>query len=210
MWEKAKDFIVKAFTIIFCATIVIWILQNFDTHFNMVSDSSKSILAAIGGIAAPVFKPLGFGDWRAATALITGLTAKEAVVSTLQMLTGDAGLSSIFTTHLAALSFLIFTLLYMPCVAAMAAIRREFDSTVKSIYMMIYQTAFAYAAAFCVYNAGRLMGFGRDAAPGIAEIIIGIFLVAAIVCVALYLILSKNHCCANCSKCAKNSKNKSF
>lgn len=210
MWEKAKDFIVKAFTIIFCATIVIWILQNFDTHFNMVSDSSKSILAAIGGIAAPVFKPLGFGDWRAATALITGLTAKEAVVSTLQMLTGDAGLSSIFTTHLAALSFLIFTLLYMPCVAAMAAIRREFDSTVKSIYMMIYQTAFAYAAAFCVYNAGRLMGFGRDAAPGIAEIIIGIFLVAAIVCVALYLILSKNHCSANCSKCAKNSKNKSF
>lgn len=206
MWEKAKDFIVKAFTIIFCATVIIWVLQNFDLHFNMTNDASKSILAVVGGLAAPIFKPLGFGDWRAATALVTGLTAKEAVVSTLQMLTGDAGLASVFSTQLAAFSFLIFTLLYMPCVAAMAAIRREFNSTLKSVYMMIYQTAFAYAAAFCVYNAGRLMGFGRKFTPGIAEITIGIVLIGAITAAVLYLVYKRNTGCGDCEKCKKCTK----
>lgn len=127
MWEKAKDFVVKAFTIIFVATIIVWVLQNFSTHLSIVTDSSDSILAAIGQVIAPVFAPLGFGDWRAATALITGLMAKETVVSTLAVLmnVGEPAmlvpvLSQLFTP-LAAVSFLVFTLLYMPCVAAMAA-----------------------------------------------------------------------------------------
>jgi len=213
MWEKAKDFIVKAFTIIFCATVVIWILQNFDLHFNMTDDASKSILAFVGGLAAPIFKPLGFGDWRAATALVTGLTAKEAVVSTIQMLTGEAGLASVFTTPLCAFSFLIFTLLYMPCVAAMAAIRREFNSTLKSVYMMLYQTAFAYTAAFCVYNAGRVMGFGRNCAPTLSEIIIGIVLIVLITAAVLYLICKKNSGetdCKNGKICADRTKDSSF
>lgn len=213
MWEKAKDFIVKAFTIIFCATVIIWVLQNFDLHFNMTNDASKSILAVVGGLAAPIFKPLGFGDWRAATALVTGLTAKEAVVSTIQMLTGEAGLASVFTTPLCAFSFLIFTLLYMPCVAAMAAIRREFNSTLKSVYMMLYQTAFAYAAAFCVYNAGRVMGFGRNFAPTLSEIIIGIVLIVLITAAVLYLICKKNSGetdCKNGKICADRTKDSSF
>ena len=120
MWEKAKDFVVKAFTIIFVATIIVWVLQNFSTHLSIVTDSSDSILAAIGQVIAPVFAPLGFGDWRAATALITGLMAKETVVSTLAVLmnVGEPAmlvpvLSQLFTP-LAAVSFLVFTLLYMP------------------------------------------------------------------------------------------------
>ena len=117
MWEKAKDFVVKAFTIIFMATIIVWVLQNFSTHFSIVTDSSDSILAAIGQVIAPFFAPLGFGDWRAATALVTGLMAKETVVSTLAVLmnVGEPSmlvpvLSQLFT--LAAVSFLVFTLLY--------------------------------------------------------------------------------------------------
>lgn len=166
MWDKAKDFINKAFTIIFVSTIVIWLLQHFDIRFNMVSDSSSSILAAIGRFIAPIFAPLGFGDWRICTALITGLTAKEAVVSTLAVLTGAGGdtsaLASILShmfTPLAAFSALTFTLLYMPCMAATAAIKRELGSTKNAVLAMTYQTILAWLVAFTVFNVGKLLGF---------------------------------------------------
>lgn len=160
MWDKAKDFIRRAFTIIFVATIVIWFLQTFNWSFDMVDDSSKSILASIGSFVAPVFAPLGFGDWRSSTALITGLTAKEAVVSTLSVLMNSAEpavLQTLFTP-LAAFAFLCFTLLYMPCVAALAATRRELNSRKAALMAMAYQTGVAWIVAFIVYQGGRLIG----------------------------------------------------
>ena len=158
MWDKAKDFIHKAFTVIFVATIIIWVLQSFDTRFNVVDDSAHSMLAMLGSFIAPLFAPLGFGNWMASTALVTGLTAKEAVVSTLTVLTGAAdsaglaaALGQIFAPK-AALSFLVFTLLYMPCVAAFAAIRREYGSGIKAVGIMAAQTGIAWCVAFCVYH----------------------------------------------------------
>ncbi len=161
MWEKAWDFICRAFTVIFAATIVIWFLQNFDIRLNVVGQGSgDSLLAIIGTWLAPVFAPLGFGDWRVATALVTGLMAKEAVISTLGVLMGvganlgSAALSSLFTLP-SALSFLVFCLLYTPCVAALAALRRELGSGVKTVLVMVSQCCVAWLAAFCVYT---LMG----------------------------------------------------
>ncbi len=163
MMQKAKDFIKKAFTIIFIATIVIWFLQNFDFRINQVVDSSDSILALLGSFIAPIFKPLGFGDWRASTALITGLMAKETVVSTLSVLLniGDAsglalGLSKLFTP-LSAFSFIVFTLLYMPCVATFAAIKREMNSLKSAIGAMAMQTGVAWVVTFIIYHIGRLI-----------------------------------------------------
>lgn len=153
MWEKAKDFIVKAFTIIFVASVIIWMLQSFDWGFNAVEDSANSILASIGTAIAPVFAPLGFGDWRASTALITGITAKESVVSTLNVLAG-ASFGGMFT-QLSAMSFLVFTLLYMPCVAAFAAMKREIGLK-RAIFSVGYETLFAYVAALLVYQIGSL------------------------------------------------------
>ena len=152
MWEKARDFLQKAFTIIFLATVIIWFLQSFDWQLNPVADSAQSLLSTIGRWIAPVFRPLGFSDWRVATALITGFTAKEAVVSTLGVLlgTGTAELAGALTglfTPAAALSFLTFTLLYTPCVAAVAAIRRELHSTVKTLGVVVFQCAIAWVAA---------------------------------------------------------------
>ena len=165
MWDKAKDFVVKAFTIIFMATIIVWVLQNFGAGFRPVTDSADSLLAMLGQLLAPVFAPLGFGDWRAATALVTGLMAKETVVSTLAVLmnVGDPAmlapvLSQLFTP-LAAVSFLVFTLLYMPCVAAMAAVRRELGSLRGAVTAMAFQTGVAWVVAFLVYHAGVLLGF---------------------------------------------------
>ncbi len=163
MWEKAKDFIHRAFTIIFLASIVIWFLQSLDWSLRLVQDSSNSMLASIGGLIAPVFKPLGFSDWRASTALITGFTAKESVVSTLTVLTGAAGdlelstaLSTIFTSQAAALSFLTFTILYMPCVAAFAASKRELGSLKSAIGAAAFQTGMAYVTAILVYFVANL------------------------------------------------------
>ncbi len=163
MWEKAKDFIHRAFTIIFLASIVIWFLQSLDWSLRLVQDSSNSMLASIGGLIAPVFKPLGFSDWRASTALITGFTAKESVVSTLTVLTGAAGdlelstaLSTIFTSQAAALSFLTFTILYMPCVAAFAASKRELGSLKSAIEAAAFQTGMAYVTAILVYFVANL------------------------------------------------------
>lgn len=157
MWEKAWDFIRRAFTVIFAATIVIWFLQNFDVRLNVVGQGSgDSLLAIIGTWLAPIFAPLGFGDWRVATALVTGLMAKEAVISTLGVLMGvganlgSAALGSLFTLP-SAVSFLVFCLLYTPCVAALAALRRELGSGVKTVLVMISQCCVAWLAAFCVY-----------------------------------------------------------
>ena len=156
MWEKAWDFIRRAFTVIFAATIVIWFLQHFDVRLNVVGEgSTDSLLAIIGTWIAPVFAPLGFGDWRVATALLTGLMAKEAVISTLGVLMnvganlGSAALGGLFTLP-SAVSFLVFCLLYTPCVAALAALRRELGSGVKTVLVMISQCCVAWLAAFCV------------------------------------------------------------
>jgi len=162
MWEKAKDFLVRAFTIILIATVVIWFLQTFDLKLNVVADSADSILAVIGRFISPVFHPLGFDDWRVSTALITGFTAKEAVISTLGVLLGTdisdigAALGAMFTP-LTAISFLVFTLLYTPCVAAIAAIKRELRSGVQTILLIIAQCAIAWAAAFAVYRLFSLI-----------------------------------------------------
>lgn len=161
MWDKAKDFLQKAFTVIFIATIIIWFLQTFDTRLNVVSDSADSILAKIGMIIAPVLKPLGFGDWRVSTALISGFTAKESVVSTLAVLTGSnisslgEVLGSLFTPA-AAVSFLAFTLLYTPCVAAIAAARRELGSKRAAFMLIVFQCCVAWLASFAVYNIAGL------------------------------------------------------
>jgi ferrous iron transport protein B len=163
MLEKAKDFVRKAFTVIFIASLMIWFLQSFDWSFNMVDDSTNSILAYIGSRIAFIFKPLGFSDWRISTALITGLTAKEAVVSTLSVLTGvssDVQLSMILNTMLTPLSsfaFLAFTLLYMPCIAAFAATKRELGSMKYAILTALYQTITAYVVAFVIYQIGKLL-----------------------------------------------------
>lgn len=164
MWEKARDFLQKAFTIIFLATVLIWFLQTFDLRLNPVADEAESLLAHIGRWLAPVFRPLGFSDWRVATALITGFTAKEAVVSTLGVLlgTGSAELAGALTalfTPASALSFLTFTLLYTPCVAAVASIRRELRSTAKTLGVVLFQCGIAWVAAGVVYIlAGLLPG----------------------------------------------------
>ena len=159
LWEKAKDFLQRAFTIIFMATILIWFLQNFDTRLNVVADSADSLLALIGRFIEPIFTPLGFGDWRMVTALISGFTAKEAVVSTMAVLlnTSTAQLSAALTgvfTPAAAVSFLTFTLLYTPCVAAVATIRRELNSSAKTVGIVLLQCAVVWVAAFVVYNIG--------------------------------------------------------
>lgn len=154
--EKAKDFITKAFTVIFVASIIIWFLTTFDTRLNVVADSSQSLLALLGGIVAPLFKPMGIGDWKVATALITGFIAKESVVSTLTVLVGGSvsGLQTMFTP-LTALSFLVFSLLYTPCVAAVAAVRRELGRK-WSVIVVIRQCVIAWVASLIVYLVGGL------------------------------------------------------
>lgn len=155
LWEKAKDFLERAFTVIFLATIVIWFLQSFDTRLNVVADSADSLLAMVGQFLAPIFAPLGFADWRCATALISGFIAKESVVSTLEILLGTSALSALFTGK-SAVSFLVFTLLYTPCVAAIAAIRREVGSAVRAALIALSQCCVAYLAAFAVFSLLQL------------------------------------------------------
>ena len=162
LWDKAKDFIQRAFSIIFLATLVIWFLQTFDTRLNPVSDSADSLLALVGQYIAPIFAPLGFGDWRMVTALISGFSAKEAVVSTLAVLLGTSmaelggALTGLFTP-LSAASFLVFTLLYTPCVAAVATIRRELGSGLKTLGVVLAQCLVAWLCAFAVFTLGGLL-----------------------------------------------------
>ncbi|NCB33738.1 MAG: ferrous iron transport protein B, partial [Erysipelotrichia bacterium] len=158
LWEKSKDFLQRAFTVIFAATIIIWFLQTFNTHLNMVADSSESILAALAGLLTPIFQPLGLGDWRICTALITGFIAKESVVSTLSVLFGSTAAIAEAITPLAAMSMLIFCLLYTPCVAAISSIAREL-SVRWAASIVVMQCVIAWIAAFLVHAAGLLFGF---------------------------------------------------
>ena len=158
-WDKAKDFITKAFTIIFAATVVIWFLQTFDIRFNVVADQSQSLLAGLGSIIAPVLAPLGFGDWRASTALVTGLIAKESVISTLTVLLGatsPAALSAMFSPFTAYV-FLVFTLLYPPCVASIGAVKSELGAR-YAVAVFAFQVTVAWIVAFVVHSAGILLG----------------------------------------------------
>jgi ferrous iron transport protein B len=153
LWEKAKDFLQRAFTVIFVATIVIWFLQNFTLHLSLAKDSGDSILAAIAGLISPVFAPLGFSDWRIATALITGFMAKESVVSTLSILFGSTdALLSCLTPHGAA-ALLVFCLLYTPCVAAIASVKRELGRK-WACGMVVLQCAIAWICAFLISLIG--------------------------------------------------------
>jgi ferrous iron transport protein B len=161
MWDKARDFIQRAFTIIFIASIAVWFLHSFDARVNFVPDRADSMLAAIGRGLSVIFRPLGFADWRVATGLITGFVAKEAVIGTLAVLTGTGGAELGNTLHtmftpLSAFSFLVFTLLYTPCVAAVATARRELGSLGGTVFIILYQTGFAWLAALIVYQAGSL------------------------------------------------------
>ena len=161
-WDKAKDFLTRAFTIIFVATIIVWFLQTFDTRLNLVSDSANSLLATVGVWIAPLFAPLGFGDWRVSTSLITGFIAKESVISTLGILTGAGAdvtaeaLSALFSP-VTAVSFLVFTLLYTPCVAAISAVKRELGSGWKAAGVAFSQCAVAWIVSFLVYHAALLI-----------------------------------------------------
>ena len=150
IWDKAKDFITRAFTIIFLASIIIWFLQTFDLKLNVVEDSKDSILALVGSIISPIFKPLGFGNWKISTALITGFTAKESVVSTLTVLFGGttAALYTAFDTS-TAIVFLVFTLLYTPCVAAIASVKRELGGNWAAM-IVVLQCVVAWIIAFIV------------------------------------------------------------
>ena len=157
LWDKAKDFLQRAFTVIFIATIVIWFLQTFDTRLNIVTDSQDSILAMVAGWIAPIFAPLGFGDWRISTALITGFMAKESVVSTLSVLFGSTAALTSMLTPLSAMSLLVFCLLYTPCVAAIASVRRELGGR-WAVGVALGQCAIAWVAAGAVQLFGMLLG----------------------------------------------------
>ena len=179
LWDKAKDFLQRAFTVIFLATIIIWFRQTFNTRLNVVSDSSDSLLALLGRLLAPILGPLGFADWRVATSLVTGFTAKEAVVSTMAVLLGTnmnnlgAALSGLFTP-LSAVSFLLFTLLYTPCVAAVATIRRELGSKLATVGVVLMQCGVAWLIAFLVYQIGTLVTTGAVGAgflPGLIAVV---------------------------------------
>ena len=162
LWDKTKDFITRAFTIIFAASVIIWFLQTFDAKFNVVVDSGESLLAAIGKLISPLFAPAGFSDWRIATSLISGFTAKEAVISTLGVLTAtnvselQSVLPTLFTP-LSAVSFLVFTLLYTPCVAAVATIKRELDSGIKTVGIVLFQCLIAWGVSAIIYQLGSLI-----------------------------------------------------
>lgn len=155
LWEKSKDFLERAFSVIFIATIVIWFLQTFNFRLDMVTDSSESMLAAVAGIIAPIFAPLGFGDWRISTALISGFMAKESVVSTLGVLFGTSSISTVLTP-LSAASLLAFCLLYTPCVAAITSVKRELG-TMWAIWVVIFQCVVAWIVAFIVHTIGMIL-----------------------------------------------------
>lgn len=158
LWEKAKDFLQRAFTVIFVATVIIWFLQNFDLQLNPVEDSHRSMLAMLAGWMSPIFAPLGFGDWKITTALISGFMAKESVVSTLSVLFGSTAAITSWLTPLTAFTLLVFCLLYTPCVAAIATIKRELNG-LWALGVVIFQCALAWLVAFIVRMIGLALGF---------------------------------------------------
>ena len=157
LWEKSKDFLQRAFSVILIATIAVWFLQNFDFHFNVVQNSGDSILATISGVLVPLFRPVGLGDWRIVTSLVSGFMAKESVVATLKVLFGSEGGVRNSISALTAASLLVFSLLYTPCVAAVASIRRELGSR-WALYVVLWQCAVAWAGALIVRIIGLALG----------------------------------------------------
>lgn len=158
VWDKVKAFVIRAGTILFTLSVIIWFLQSFDLSLTLVEDSADSIFGTIGHIAEPLFAPIGCGDWRAAVAFLTGMVAKESVVSAIEILFTPAEIAAFFTP-LTAYSFMVFSLLYMPCIAALAAIRRELGSIKWTLFAIAYQTVIAYVVAFVIYQGGKLLGF---------------------------------------------------
>ena len=156
MWEKAKDFLQRAFTLIFVATIIVWFLQSFSFNMHMVSDSSESILAMIAGVVAPIFAPAGLGDWRIVTAIISGFLAKESIVSLMTVLYGGAAGVETALTSVQAAAFMVFCLLYTPCVAAVASIGRE-QGKKYMVRIVLFQCVIAWAAACVVNLVGSLI-----------------------------------------------------
>lgn len=210
MWERAWDFITKAFTVIFVATIVIWFLSSLDFRFNMVADSANSMLATIGQYIAVVFAPMGFGTWEAATSLIVGLTAKEAVVSSLAVLygVGDSNLAGVLAQHftpVSAYAFLTFTLLYMPCIAALAATRRELESGWKALLVVTFQTSVAWFFSFLVYRIGLLVvGSQLSAIDLLLGGVLGLALLAALIHMSRQKKKSPCGSFSSCSGCAQS------
>lgn len=212
MWEKAKDFIKKAFTIIFLASLVIWFLQTFDYKFNVVESIDQSLLGIIGKGLAPIFYPLGITDWRVSTSLIAGISAKEAVVSTLAVLMGTSvsELSGVLATvfsPLTAFAFLVFTLLYTPCIAAVTTIGKELGSRWWTLAVIVFQCVVAWVVSFVIYRLGLLIqGGGLNA---IDYVVISLIMVFAIVVLAYILHQKKkgaNLCSGDCSSCNKSCK----
>ena len=158
VWDKSKDFLTRAFSVIFVASVIIWFLQTFDASFRLASDPANSLLAMMGGLIAPLFAPLGFGDWRVATSLIVGFMAKETVVSTCMVLFGSTAKLAAVLTPLSAYGLLVFCLLYTPCVAAITAIKRELG--IKwALGIVVFQCTIAWVAAFVVRLVGMALGF---------------------------------------------------
>ena len=158
LWEKAKDFLQRAFSVILIATIAVWFLKSFDFRFNLVANSHDSILAALAGLLAPIFKPVGLGDWRIVTSLISGVMAKESVVSVLGILYADPGVETALST-LTVWCLLVFSLLYTPCVAAIASVKRELGGK-WAVYVALWQCLLAWLAALLVRLLGLLLGMG--------------------------------------------------
>jgi ferrous iron transport protein B len=207
LWEKAKDFLQRAFSVILIATIVVWLLQSFDLHFNLAQDSQNSILALLAGLLAPVMKPLGLGDWRICTSLITGFMAKESVVSTLEILYGKTVSSAM--TALSAGALLVFSLLYTPCVAAVASIKRELGGR-WAVGVVLWQCVVAWVAAFVVRLVGGVVS-GAEALNG-ADLFL-LLLIAAALAAAIAVCLRNRRrgmgcggSCAGCGACAEKQK----
>ena len=179
VWDKAKGFIKKAFTVVLAACVIIWFLQTFDAHLNVVDDVDSSLLAAIGGFIAPLFAPLGYGDWRVATALMTGFKAKESVVSTLTQVMGEGVDLTMLFTPVTAMAFLAFVLLYTPCVAAIATVRSEQGGARAALEMVLLQCGIAWIVSYVVYAFGLLV------TGGIAQISLTGLVAAVVIAAAI-------------------------
>ena len=206
VWDKAKGFIKKAFTVVLAACVIIWFLQTFDAHLNVVEEVDTSLLACIGGFIAPLFAPLGYGDWRVSTALMTGFMAKESVVSTLTQVMGEGVDLTMLFTPVTAMAFLAFVLLYTPCVAAIATVRSEQGGTRAALEMIVLQCSIAWIVSFVVYAFGLLAtgGIGQLSPIGFAAVAIiafGIFVYLKIQNKDIELAPS----CSSCKGCDNNS-----
>lgn len=206
VWDKAKGFIKKAFTVVLAACVIIWFLQTFDAHLNVVEDVNASLLACIGGFIAPLFAPLGYGDWRVSTALMTGFMAKESVVSTLTQVMGEGVDLTMLFTPVTALAFLAFVLPYTPCVAAIATVRSEQGGTRAALEMIVLQCGIAWIVSFAVYAVGLL------ATGNIAQLSPIEFAAAAIIAIGICVYLKMQNkdielapACSNCNDCNNTS-----